>query len=297
MPDPAAGPWARFTLARPAPTIRGLGLFTGEPGAVTILPARAGEWGVRFRRVDLPGRPEIPAVAGSLGPPPGRIPGRNTTLRAGERAAAITVEHILSALAGCGVTDATVELEGDEVPIADGSAAVFGAAIGQAGLEAREGGPGPMVIRRPVEVRSGEATITARPGSGEGCLYRYELDYGPASPIAPQAAEVRIVPGGGPEYATGVAPARTFCLKEEAEAMRAAGLFGHLSPREMLVIGPQGPVENAYRLESEPARHKLLDLIGDLMLAGGPMRGEIVARRAGHALNHEMARALGRLLD
>jgi UDP-3-O-acyl-N-acetylglucosamine deacetylase len=94
------------------------------------------------------------------------------------------------------------------------------------------------------------------------------------------------------EYMRDVAPARTFSTLEEAQGARKMGLFGHLTPREMLVIGPSGPVENTLRFENEPARHKLLDLIGDLSLCGRPINGRVIAERSGHALNHEAARVL-----
>jgi UDP-3-O-acyl-N-acetylglucosamine deacetylase len=152
------------------------------------------------------------------------------------------------------------------------------------------------VISREIVVERSGASIVARPRAGGGCLYRYELDYGAGAPIVAQAAEWDSGEGDSAEtYAREVAPARTFCLESEARAMQAAGLFKGLSPRDLLVIGERGPIENQYRFENEPARHKLLDLIGDLALAGRPLVGEVVATRAGHALNHEMAVALARL--
>jgi UDP-3-O-acyl-N-acetylglucosamine deacetylase len=125
----------------------------------------------------------------------------------------------------------------------------------------------------------------------------YHLDYGPGAPIAPQTVRFLSMPGSD-EYATAIAPARTFSTLDEAVAMRKMGLFAHLTAAEMLVIGPDGPVENAYRFSDEPARHKLLDMLGDLALATGgtrPIQGRVTAWRSGHALNHAMARRLGGL--
>jgi UDP-3-O-acyl-N-acetylglucosamine deacetylase len=136
-------------------------------------------------------------------------------------------------------------------------------------------------------VSAGAAEIVARPGAGR--RYRYELDYGARAVLGPQAAEVSLDAG---DYEREVAPARTFCLEEEARAMRAGGLFGHVTSGEMLVMGAGGPIGNTLRFENEPARHKLLDLIGDLALVGRPIEGEIVSVRGGHALNHAMARKL-----
>jgi UDP-3-O-acyl N-acetylglucosamine deacetylase len=274
----------RRTLRRPTAPLAGVGLFTGAPATARILPAPGG--GLRFLRVDLRGSPPIPASAAFIAEPLPRIPARHTALAAGG-ASVLTVEHILSALAGAGVTDALVEVDGPEVPILDGSAAVFAGAIAAAGLADGPRTIEPIEVREPLRVEQGGASITVSPF--ERALYRYELDYGPGAPVPPQAAEIDLGRGA---YAAGVAPARTFCLEEEARAMRAAGLFGHLTAREMLVIGPGGPVENTYRFPDEPARHKLLDLIGDLALAGRPIRGRVVAVKAGHALNHRMARRL-----
>src|SRR5690606_8732256 len=144
-------------------------------------------------------------------------------------------------------------------------------------------------VAEPVTVSRGEASITALPRQTSGWSVRYELDYGPGGPMLPQAA---VWDGTAAMYTREIAPARTFCTDREAEAMRRAGLFANLSPREMLVIGPDGPIENTCRFENEPARHKLLDVIGDLSLVGRPIQADIVARRSGHALNHELARLL-----
>jgi UDP-3-O-acyl-N-acetylglucosamine deacetylase len=277
----------RRTLARPTALLEGPGLFTAKPASARILPSASG--GLRFRRIDIPGSPFIPATVTSLAEPPPGIPARNTTLAAGGLTI-LTVEHILSALAGAGITDATIEIAGPEVPILDGSAAPFSEAIAQAGLAKAEGTIRPIVIHEPITIEHAGASITVTPAPGS--IYRYELDYGPGAPIPAQAAEIDLLSG---RYGAEVGPARTFCLEDEARAMRTAGLFGHLTAREMLVIGPGGPVDNAYRLTDEPARHKLLDLIGDLALAGRPIRGRVVATRAGHALNHRMAERLAGL--
>ncbi|MBX3376230.1 MAG: UDP-3-O-acyl-N-acetylglucosamine deacetylase [Phycisphaeraceae bacterium] len=274
----------RRTIIGPA-TVSGVGLFTGKASTVRFVPAGTG--GVVFRRVDLPGSPDIPATVASLGPAPAGVPGRNTTLRFGG-AVCVTVEHIMSALAGLGITDIVVELDGAEAPIMDGSAGPFAEALWGAGLRYTGAMVEPLRVEREVTVRGeGGAWISARPAAGS--VYRYEMDYGAGSALGVQSAGFD---AARDEYRREVAPARTFCTLAEAEAMKRAGLFGHLSPRDMLVIGEHGPIENAYRFENEPARHKVLDLIGDLALVGRPIAGEIVAHKAGHALNAEMAKVL-----
>lgn len=274
--------------------VAGRGLFSGAAGAVRI---GAGEDGIRFRRA---GGEEVAARIENLAPLPAGVPARCTNLvgargvRGAGAAPFMTVEHILSALAGLGVTDATVELEGPEVPIGDGSAAAFAGALLGAGIVDLGGEVEPLRLEREVVVERAGARIVARPRRGAGCLYRYELDYGAGGPIPAQAAEWNSgAPDAAAEYARAVAPARTFCLAAEAEQMRAAGLFKGLSPRDMLVFGEAGPIDNALRFEDEPARHKLLDLIGDLALLGRPLgAAEVVATRSGHALTHELVRAI-----
>jgi UDP-3-O-acyl N-acetylglucosamine deacetylase len=279
----------RRTLAAPVEVV-GIGLFTGSHATLRIAPAEPGE-GLTFRRAGaeapIPGR--IDALAA---PPPG-APARNTSLAAAPGAAILTVEHLLSALVGLNITEALIEVDGPEIPIGDGSAALFVEAIARAGSRALEGMIEPLTIEREVSVESGGSRITARPRTAPGCRYTYELDYGPG-PIGAQSAayETDWSGAGAERYAAEVAPARTFCLQAEAEAMRALGLFTSLTPRDMLVFGADGPIDNALRFANEPARHKLLDLIGDLALVGRPLQMEITAVRAGHALNHAMARAL-----
>ncbi len=284
---PNPQPHAR-TLRAPA-SIEGRGLFTAATAAVTIRPARAGE-GISFRR----GEQRVPAHIDALSDDPihpafAALPPRCTILRSpGEPGAPIaTVEHLLAAIAGLGVTDAIIEIDAPEVPIDDGSAAAFVDAILAAGLVDLDAPADPLRVERELRVESGDASVTISPADAPE--YIYDLDYGAASPIA--AASVRW--SGDPDaFATQIAPARTFCLQQEAEAMTAMGLFKDLSPRDMLVIGADGPIDNDYRFEDEPARHKLLDLVGDLALVGRPLIARVHAVRAGHALNHAAARAI-----
>jgi UDP-3-O-acyl-N-acetylglucosamine deacetylase len=131
------------------------------------------------------------------------------------------------------------------------------------------------------------------PRRAPGCSYTYELDYGPPTPGVFALGQQRATwDGSATQYASEVAPARTYCLEQEAMVMRSMGLFAHLTPREMLVLGTSGPIDNALRFDDEPARHKLLDLIGDLALIGAPLQADVVATRSGHALAHEAARAV-----
>jgi len=283
----------RRTLAAPA-RMSGVGLFTATPATLSYLPARAGE-GLRLRRVDRDA-PPFPISHNALDTTPihpafQHAPARSTNLAAAHARAA-TLEHALAALNALGVTDATISLDGPECPILDGSAAPFIAAIDAAGLVDLPAQADPIAPDRPITVSAGDAAITAAPRDREGWSARYHLDYGPGAHIPAQHASWD---GSPDQFRREIACARTFCLAREAQALRSLGLFDSLSPKEMLVIDSEGPIENTYRFPAECAAHKLLDLVGDLALVGRPIRADIEATRSGHALNHELARALAAL--
>lgn len=294
----------RRTLSSPA-RIEGLSLFTGARTSLRLLPAPATS-PIVFRRTDLPATPEIHAHVSRVIPE-----SRRTVLSlnpADPLAPTVqTVEHVLSALAGLGITSAILELHGPEVPIGDGSAQPFVDAI------LRAGGPSPahishtdpttdlslpVAVRSPFFIENNGGRIDALPSSRPGLFLEYHLEYPPDSGIPPQSATLDLPESGpwpAPLYVREIAPARTFSLLAEAQAARAAGMFAHLEPKDSLVIGPSGPIDNALRFANEPARHKLLDLLGDLSLAGRPIHARIVAQKTGHAHNHAMAQALSRL--
>ncbi len=287
----------RQTLAREV-AIEGIGLFTEHPVRCVIKPG--GGRGIAFRRVDLPDAPTIPATIGALCGTPvhpafAQIPPRHTALANADHARAIvyTTEHILAALHGLGVTDATIELDAPELPIGDGSAQLFTDAIAGVGLVPTDATIRPLVLTEPVTVSSpdGSATLTAEPlGPGEQPSYTYHLDYGRRAAVPAQTARWL---GDPRAFCREIAPARTFSLAAEAAQMQALGMFRSFTPRDLLVIDDTGsPIDNAWRFADEPARHKLLDLIGDLALVGRPLAARITSTRGGHALNHAMARAL-----
>lgn len=289
----------RRTL-RSAAVIRGVGLFTGTHTVATIHPAQACCSGIHFRRVDAgASRILIPADAAGVIPE-----SRRTVLSAdpADKSAPTvqTVEHILSALAGLGVTDAIIDIDGPEVPIADGSARPFVDEILDAEIVDLPGTHSPRtgaMVRSPIVIEDAANgwRIEALPSDQPGLHLTYHLKYPPGAPIPPQHAAFHLAAApadSAPDYAQHVAPARTFCLLQEAQAMRAMGLFAHVTPREMIVIGPDGPIDNPLRFPDEPARHKLLDLLGDLSLCGRVIQGRVVATRTGHAQNHAMAKAL-----
>jgi UDP-3-O-acyl N-acetylglucosamine deacetylase len=285
----------RRTLAKPV-QLSGVGLFSAKPCAVRILPLAAGQ-GILFRRGDLPDSPQILAHIGRLSSSPAHacmpkgIPPRNTTLFGEGKflgASVATVEHLLSALAGLEVTDAEVVVEGPEIPILDGSSRDFVAAIDRAGLVEQAGELPAIALRVRVEVgdeRTG-ASIVATPREKPGRSFAYTLDLG--------RGPVRVTwDGTSAQYRTHLAEARTFCTEPEARALQQAGLFTHVTPRDMLVLrGDATPIDNILRYPDEPARHKLLDLVGDLALLAAPIQADVEATRSGHALTHALCRAI-----
>ena len=279
----------RRTVARTA-TIKGLGLFTGAQSEAVIGPASAGE-GITFIHKNT----RIPAKITNRSSSPiaafKNLPARHTCL-ATNNAKAITTEHLLAALAGLGITDAIISL-GDqgEVPIDDGSALCFVHEIMNAGTTELEGVINPIVPTETISVSQGGASIIIEPAQTITYTYNYEPDSN--SPLRRQAATWE---GSPDDFMTKVAPARTFSFKHEAEQMQSLGLFAAFTPKDLLVLDEDGiPINNEFRFDNEPARHKLLDLVGDLALAGAPLIGKVTAMKSGHALNHELARKLAAL--
>ena len=180
----------RKTLAAPLAG-RGVSLFTARQVMYSIRPANPGE-GIRFRRVDLDNTPEIPATIANISDKPlhpalENLPPRCTTI-AKNNASVATIEHVMSALAGLGVTDAIIEIDGPEMPIFDGSAMPFVIQINAVGLKELDATIDPIIIREPIRVESGDAWIEASPTSEDAtsdpnaplaCTYAYDLDYGP----------------------------------------------------------------------------------------------------------------------
>jgi UDP-3-O-acyl-N-acetylglucosamine deacetylase len=274
------------------------GLFTGAANAVDVLPAEPGS-GVSVQIVaDGHPHPLFPATIDHLDPrepsPVLRAMGsRHTRLAADADAPAVwTVEHLLGALVGLGITDALVRVTcraEAEIPIFDGSAKPFTDAI--------ETADGPAIdwamLPSAVEVRSGDSVVRAEPCDPGDASYTYALSYDHPF-LGDQTAAWNA--NDDEAFRDTVAPARTFSLEAEARAAQAAGLFTGFSPADLLVIADDGPIDNEMRFANEPAAHKLLDLIGDLALAsnavGAPIAMRVTATRSGHALHHDAARAL-----
>jgi len=278
-----------------ATDLEGPGLFMGEQASVRFKPAPPGQ-GIVFLRTDVRdnGRPaRIPAVVQNVA-----RRARRTTLRSGG-ATVETCEHCLSAVAGLGIDNLIIEIDGPELPSMDGSAEPYARALSEAGFVDQDEPRHTIDIEEPIIVRDGEAMISALPSNQPNLQVIYDLDYGADSPIPKQLYAYsgdNSDNGDNGDYTEEIAPARTFVLEQEAMALQKAGLGTHLTEQDVLVIGSDGPLgDNGLRFDNEPVRHKIVDLIGDLALVGYPIRGRIVAHRSGHALNHELARRLARL--
>ncbi len=264
-------------------TVSGPGLFSGETSTLTFAPAPVGA-GISFVREQDGKTATIAAIVQNVLKRPRRTCLRNGTLFVE------TVEHCLAALSGMGIDNAVVKVVGGrigELPGVDGSSGPYVEALQSAGLVEQDADRRPLVITKPIQVSHGDATLAALPGPTDKLEVIYDFD----AP-APLGRQVVAFTLGDDDFATQIAPARTFVFEDEAQSLRERGLGKHLTPKDLLVISPTGPVDNAFRMADECARHKVLDLIGDLYLIGRPLRGRLVAHKSGHELNHMLAKRL-----
>ena len=272
------------TIARPA-VVEGIGYITGKRVRLRFMPAPASA-GVYFVRTDLGPdatvAAEVDNVAGT---------NRRTTLGKPPISVGL-VEHVLAALAGMRIDNCRIEVDAPEPPGMDGSAQDFVDALRSSGTVMLNAEKSVWSATEAILVRTGDATLTLHPA--ERCnraelRVSYLLDYGPQSPIVPQIFTATITPE---TFMNDIAPCRTFLLEEEAEVLRSQGLGSNTTLSDLLVFGPQGPKNNVLRFGNEPARHKVLDILGDLSLLGHDLCGHLVAYRSGHELNVEMCRTL-----
>ncbi|WP_237540645.1 MULTISPECIES: UDP-3-O-acyl-N-acetylglucosamine deacetylase [unclassified Streptomyces] len=260
----------RRTIAAPI-RVQGVGLHSGTPVFMTVLP---GSDGIAFtlggiRTLALPRHISRTVLCTRLGP-------------------VSTVEHVMSAFGGLGITDVEVEVTAPEIPALDGSAAPLVALINGAGIrDIREDEQPRLSV--PFEIVDGRQYIRVAAGSG---LWSYTYDRGEQWP-GRQTFSCTLPAG----YAAQVAPARTFAARAEAKQALERGLGQGLDYRTALIIGPKG-YDNAPRFSDEPARHKLLDLIGDMYLAGIPVEFlDVTAYRTGHTVSVRAAQRLHSLVE
>ena len=263
-------------------TIEGRGLFTGGPSRLTFKPAEP-DTGVVFIRTDLPEPVRIPAQIGALAARP-----RRTTLRNGT-VAIETVEHCLAAVNGLQIDNLEIEISGGELPNADGSCEPFTQALLKAGIVEQNHPRNIFVINEPVMAEIGNARLYALPDCNDELNIIYDLDYRDYPPIGRQFYSLKLSPE---TFVREISPSRTFLPEKEALEFQKRGIGAHLSAKDVLVLGDKGPVDNKLRFEDECVRHKICDLLGDMMLLGRPIRGRLVAYRSGHECNHQMVKKL-----
>jgi UDP-3-O-[3-hydroxymyristoyl] N-acetylglucosamine deacetylase len=261
-------------------SITGIGLHSGIYTTVEFHPVRAGS-GITFVRADLNGL-RIPALQASTT----ALDYATTVGR--DDVSVGTVEHLLSSVMACGITDLDIHIDGPEVPIVDGSALPFMHLIDAAGV--RELGVEIPVLRitEPIEVVDGDKTIRMKPSNRLVLNYKIDFDH---PMIGRQSFHFDY---HHDNFLKKIAPARTFGFMRDVEKLRAAGLARGGSVENCVVLDDKGVVNGPLRFRDEFVRHKILDLLGDLALIGRPIVGEITANRAGHALH---SRFVARLLE
>lgn len=259
------------TLMRPA-SLSGTGLHTGKDADVRMLPAPP-DSGIVFVRKDLAGEPRVHADTDFV------VETERCTVLEDDTARVYTVEHIMAAVAGMSIDNLVIELTGPEVPIMDGSALPFAAAMAAAGFRSQEAEPLMVEILEEVSFKQGRSVVSAKPSNGLtlSASIHYDNPY-----VGNQSATFTITPE---VFLEEIAPARTFCFRHEVEMLREMGLIKGGSLENALVVGEDGIMNGPLRFDNEFARHKLLDLLGDLALLGGPVRGEINAERGGHTVH------------
>jgi UDP-3-O-[3-hydroxymyristoyl] N-acetylglucosamine deacetylase len=257
------------TIAEPL-EFAGVGLHSGAPVTMRLLAAAAGS-GIVFRRTDLDNF-EIPAIGRNVA----KVSYATSLMRQGVLIS--TTEHLLSALIGMGVDNVIVELDNLELPILDGSALPYVEAILRVGIREQRRRREAVRVLQPVEVREGDKFIGVYPGTG----YRisYTIDF--PAPIGQQKTCIDLATE---TYGSEIAAARTFGYKADERRLRDMGLIRGASPANAIILGENGPINGPLRFPDEYVRHKVLDLIGDLALAGRRLEGHVVAVRAGHAMH------------
>ncbi|WP_376874102.1 UDP-3-O-acyl-N-acetylglucosamine deacetylase [Albirhodobacter sp. R86504] len=271
------------TIAKSA-TFKGVGLHSGAPVTMTIRSASAGN-GIVFLRTDLANGHsagiEIPARWDVV------TPSKLCTLIEAHGATVSTIEHVMAALVGTGVHNALIEIDGPEVPILDGSAAPFVEGILRAGVRGLGAPLRALRILKPVEYVEGEAVARLEPAAT--LEMEFTIDFVDAA-IGHQEKSLVLSNGA---FVRELMDSRTFCREEDVEMMRANGLaLGGTYENAVVVKGADVLSPGGLRHTDEAVRHKMLDAVGDLALAGGPILGRYVGNRAGHAMTNKLLRAV-----
>ena len=271
----------QHTIAAPVKTV-GIGLHTGSKVTLKLIPAPINT-GIIFHRVDLPNAPGIKADAHAV------TDTRLATVLQNGDTRISTVEHLLSGCAGLGIDNLIIELDCEEVPIMDGSAASFLFLIESAGLQEQDAPRQFIVIKKLVEIR--DSGKLARLEPFDGFKLDFTIDF--KHPAVDKTGQRYVIDFADSTYAREIGRARTFGFAHEVEALREMGLARGGSLDNAIVLDEHRILNNEeLRYDDEFVRHKILDAIGDLYLAGHPIVGAYVAEKSGHALNNALLRAL-----
>ncbi|MGI9473838.1 MAG: UDP-3-O-acyl-N-acetylglucosamine deacetylase [Rubripirellula sp.] len=267
--------------------IRGRGYWSGQEVRVLVHPAPLGT-GVQLVRDDLPSRPQCDASVSHRNDASLR-----TNLICGE-AKFQMVEHLMAALSALEIDNCICEINAEELPALDGSSLAFVQQLANAGLIVQAAPRRQLVIHDRYRIGTLDGWVEAAPSRAGESYFEYQLSFDDQTPIAPQAFGIELTPD---RFIREVAPARTFVTAAQAEQIRASGVASHVTNQDLLVISDEGPVDNEFRFENECARHKTLDLIGDLALAGVELIGRFTSFRGGHNLNGQVAKQLAELAN
>lgn len=260
-------------------TISGRGFWSGKINTLTFLPAPAGT-GVRFFRDDLMGN-GVQAITENC-----QGMSLRTCLGNGPERFDM-IEHIMAALAGLQIDNVQVHCTAQEMPSLDGSSFPLVVALQSVGKVNLRSRCEVVRVERTIRIGNAHQWISVEPA--EQLEIEYRLDYGIDSPIRKSTYRSKVTEE---IFARDISPARTFVTQAEADILQGRGLAKHVTERDLLVFGPNGPVNNEMRFSDECARHKALDVLGDLAVVGVNLVGKVVANRSGHQLNAELARTL-----
>ena len=257
---------------------QGIGLHKGQPVKLVFRPAPP-DTGIVFIRTDLPDNPAIPAQVEWV------IDTTRGTTLGKDQIEIHTVEHVLAAVAGSGITNLLIEIDSIEPPAADGSTRPFLEILQRAGLVEQEQACRTLVLKKAIRIREQDKFIVALPADCFQLSFTLVYDH-PA--IKTQFAEYTIEPA---TFAEEIAGARTFGFLKEVERLKSMGLALGGSLDNAIVLGDKGPL-NPLRFPDEFVRHKILDLVGDLALIGQPLQAHIIAVKSGHSLNTRLAKII-----
>jgi UDP-3-O-[3-hydroxymyristoyl] N-acetylglucosamine deacetylase len=275
--------WNLQTTLKTSVRFSGVGLHSGEPVRMTVCPASA-NYGIWFRRIDLSGDAMIAARWDSVSD--SRLCTKISNM---DGAGVSTIAHTMAALAGCGIQNALIEIDGPEVPVLDGSSAEFVSAIVNAGTTKLDIPARVIEVLETVEVTKGEATARLEPA--ETLHIDFHIDFAEHSALIGQQNKTLNMANGA--FVRELCDSRTFCMQKDVETMQANGLaLGGTLENAVVVDGDVVMSPGGLRYSDEAVRHKMLDALGDLALAGAPLMARYTGQRAGHALTNALLRKL-----